>query len=127
MEIPASVLPIPFLSRWGRRPTTVVCYLLTGIAALSIAVTPSNYDGARTVLSMIGKLFVASAFTVLYFVVSEAYPTVVRSTGQGAGTLMGRVGSISAPYVADMLVKQIYLQFNNAFIHNIYILLKLIS
>ncbi|ODM90292.1 Organic cation transporter-like protein [Orchesella cincta] len=39
MEIPASVLPIPFLSKWGRRPTTVACYFLTGMAALSIAIT----------------------------------------------------------------------------------------
>jgi len=58
----------------------------------------------RTVLSMIGKLFVASAFSVLYLVVSEVYPTVARTTGQGASTLMGRFGSIAAPYVADLLV-----------------------
>ncbi|CAL8128173.1 unnamed protein product [Orchesella dallaii] len=103
MEIPASVLPIPFLSKWGRRPTTVACYCITGLAALSIAITPSEHETARTVLSMIGKLFVASAFTVLYLVVSEVYPTVARSTGQGAGTLMGRVGSIAAPFVADLL------------------------
>lgn len=105
MEVPASVLPIPFLTSWGRRPSTVVFYILTGLAALAIAATPASYEGVRTLLSMTGKLFVASAFTVLYLVVSEVYPTVVRSTGQAAGTLTGRFGSIGAPYVADMLVK----------------------
>lgn len=106
MEIPASVLPIPFLSRWGRRPTTVACYLFTGLSSLLIAITPMHSEGSRMVLSLIGKLFVASAFTVLYLVASEVYPTVVRTTGQGAGTLMGRFGSIVAPFVADLLVSK---------------------
>lgn len=104
MEIPAGLWPIPFLSRWGRRPTTVCCYLFTGIAAFAIVATPATWEATRTAFFMIGKLFVSSAFTVIYVVVSEVYPTVARTTGQGAGTMMGRFGSISAPFVADLLV-----------------------
>lgn len=40
MEIPACIVPVPFLSMWGRRPTTAICYFLTGAFAIAIAVTP---------------------------------------------------------------------------------------
>lgn len=39
---------------------------------------------------------------------SLVYPTLIRSTGQSAGTIMGRFGSIAAPYVADLLVGPLF-------------------
>ncbi|OXA43588.1 solute carrier family 22 member 6-B [Folsomia candida] len=103
MEIPACIVPVPFLSMWGRRPTTAICYFLTGAFAIAIAVTPPEYEMLRIVFTMGGKFFIAAAFNVIYLVIGEVYPTLIRSTGQSAGTIMGRFGSIAAPYVADLL------------------------
>jgi hypothetical protein len=36
-----------------------------------------------------GKFFIAAAFTAIYLVIGEVYPTVSRTTGQSTGTIMG--------------------------------------
>lgn len=59
----------------------------------------------RVIFTMGGKFFVAAAFQICYLVMGEVYPTLIRSTGQSTGTIMGRFGSITAPYVADLLVQ----------------------
>jgi len=104
MEIPACIVPMPFLSFWGRRPTSVLCFFLTGISSIAIAITPAEYETLRILFTMSGKFFVAAVFNVIYLIASEVYPTVARTTGQAGATIMGRFGSIAAPYVADLLV-----------------------
>ncbi len=69
-----------------------------------------EYEMLRVMFTMGGKFFIASAFTVIYLVIGEIYPTAMRSTGQSSGTIMGRFGSIAAPYAADLLVCNKFVQ-----------------
>jgi MFS family permease len=104
MEIPGSLMSMPFLSLWGRRPTAFLCFLFTGLSALAITAIPAQYETFRTVFITSGKFFIAAVFNAVALVATEVYPTESRTTGQSAANIMGRFGGIAAPYVADMLV-----------------------
>lgn len=51
---------------------------------------------------MTGKLFISGCFAVVYLLKAELYPTSERTTGLGCAVLVGRIGSISAPYIVDL-------------------------
>jgi len=54
---------------------------------------------------MSAKLFISSAFGIIYLLGAELYPTEMRTTGLAVGIFMGRMGAITAPYIADLLVR----------------------
>lgn len=47
---------------------------------------------------MMGKFAVTIAFSVVYGYTVELYPTVLRTTALGSCSMMGKIGSIIAPY-----------------------------
>ena len=59
----------------------------------------------KSILSQLGKFFETGSFGIIYVYAAELYPTVLRSTGMGLSSVMGRVGSILAPVVGRELVK----------------------
>jgi len=63
-----------------------------------------GYETFRIVLAMSAKLFISSAFAILYLLGAELYPTEMRTTGLAVGVFMGRCGAMTAPYIADMMV-----------------------
>lgn len=115
-----------------RTPTAALTFLVSGLACGVIAFLPegkivtrvmNSYDDdlvmplcvnmfielflelvwLRVTFSLIGKLFITGAFAVICIVIAELYPTSERATGYAAAALMGRIGSIAAPYVALMV------------------------
>merc|ERR1719443_1547685 len=50
------------------------------------------------------KLFVSAAFQLLYVFAIETFPTQLRSRGMALCTMVGRIGSISAPPVYGLFV-----------------------
>ena len=55
-------------------------------------------------LAMLGKLCIASAYQVIYLYGAELIPTEMRLFGLGTCNVMARFGSISCPYITDLLV-----------------------
>lgn len=47
---------------------------------------------------MTAKFAVTIAFSVVYGYTVELYPTVLRTTALGSCSMMGKIGSIVAPY-----------------------------
>ncbi len=58
----------------------------------------------RISLALCGKLFIACAFAIIYLLGAELYPTTMRTTGLGAAVMVGRFGSMTAPYFVDIKV-----------------------
>lgn len=56
-----------------------------------------------TTLAMTGKLCISAGFGVIYIYTAEMYPTPVRAIGLGAASMFARVGSLLAPFVADLV------------------------
>lgn len=64
---------------------------------------------------MMAKFAVTVAFSIVYGYTVELYPTVLRTTALGSCSVMGKIGSIVAPYF-------IYLR---KFLRNIFLCISL--
>jgi benzoate transport len=73
------------------------------LSTASFGVTPGNTAALLVAVLLTGFCLFTSA-TALYVVVPAAFPSSVRATGTGFSIGMGRVGSISAPLVAGLLI-----------------------
>ena len=54
-------------------------------------------------LNQVGKLGVTIGFTIIYIWCAELFPTVIRTSMIGVSSMLSRIGSISAPYISDMV------------------------
>lgn len=52
---------------------------------------------------MFGRTGISAVFAVIILQTAELFPTELRSSAIGTSSTMAHVGSISAPYIADLL------------------------
>ena len=52
---------------------------------------------------MVGKLGISAAYSSIYLMSAELFPTVIRNFGMGCSSSVGRVGSAVSPYIADLV------------------------
>ena len=102
IELPSMLLSVFALRMFPRR------YLLTTfmtLAALScIAVIFSHKQWLKTMFALTGKLGVTCAWDVMGLMEPEMYPTILRQTGMGASSVVGRIGSISGPFMRNLVI-----------------------
>ncbi len=53
---------------------------------------------------MTGKFLISMTFAIAYLYTAELFPTKVRNLAVGLASTFARIGSISAPYIVDLLV-----------------------
>jgi OCT family organic cation transporter-like MFS transporter 4/5 len=109
VEVPAVVVIIPLLSRLGR----VKCYSGTFIAGgiccmltalVTILTSGQGWAIALSVaIGIIGKFLISMTFAIAYLYTAELFPTKVRNLAVGLASTFARIGSISAPYIVDLL------------------------
>ncbi|XP_077295935.1 organic cation transporter protein-like isoform X2 [Arctopsyche grandis] len=102
VTIPGTLISIPLMRRFGRKPLMIGTLVLTSICLFAIAVIPADAQMWQVVLACIGDVGMFIAFIVVYLYASEMFPTVVRNVGIGLSSMMARVGSMVAPYVASL-------------------------
>ncbi|XP_037072004.1 solute carrier family 22 member 15-like [Pollicipes pollicipes] len=103
VEIPPMIVISWLLDKLGRRYTLSGMMLAGGICCVLILLLPGSYiddQGGRLTLSLIGKLCIATTFTVTYIFTGEVFPTSVRNTGFGIVNFCGRMAGIAYPFVA---------------------------
>lgn len=54
-------------------------------------------------IAMVGKFLISMTFAIAYLYTAELFPTKVRNVAVGMASTFARVGSISAPYIVDLL------------------------
>ena len=64
---------------------------------------------AVTTISLIGKCFIAGAFTTIHIFTTELFPTEIRNSGLGVSSVISSLGGIIAPFI-DPLVKKLYVR-----------------
>lgn len=64
------------------------------------------YTGSPVIvaLSLFGKFVIGGAYALIYLYATELMPTLLRTYGLGTASMVGRVGSIIAPFVVDLVV-----------------------
>ena len=76
--------------------------------------------GYQIACSLIGKMFATISFDVVFSYTSELFPTNSRSSAVGLCSTAGRIGSILAPIIANMV--SIPPEKRNLIIHKIELL-----
>ena len=107
-EAVACLAIIPALARLGRVKIYSGTFILSGVACLAVAVilwvAPANsYLGLIISLAMTGKFFISGTFALAYLYTAELFPTPVRNVAVGGASTFARIGSMSAPYIVDIL------------------------
>ena len=109
-EVVACVLIIPALSRYGRVKIYSGTFILGGIACIAVALVLWTTAKGSLVwlvitLAMTGKFLIAGTFALAYLYTAELFPTPVRNVAVGGASTFARIGSMSAPYIVDILGK----------------------
>lgn len=90
---------IPLIKYIGRRKLVISCNVTSSICLLFIVFVPEGVGSL--ILGCVGDLFCFMAYIVLYLYCSEMFPTVIRNAAVGISSMMARLGSMIAPFVAD--------------------------
>ncbi|CAH1251990.1 SLC22A5 [Branchiostoma lanceolatum] len=99
IEIPAYLMSIVILNKFGRRWPLCMLLLIGGVACIVAFFIPKHLSWMTTTLAMIGKFCITASFAVIYIFSAEIFPTVVRQIGMGMSSMSARVGGMVAPFV----------------------------
>lgn len=101
VDIPSYFLPILMLRYLGRRISATGLYMFTGVFLLMLLTTSD--PTIKMVYAMCGRFGISAVYAVITLHTAELFPTEVRSSALGTCSTMAHVGSISAPYIVDLL------------------------
>ncbi|XP_050674809.1 organic cation transporter protein isoform X2 [Leptidea sinapis] len=99
VEMPSYVIIMYYLDRVGHRALISAMMLLGGIACLVVVALPHG-STASTGVVMIGKLFISGSYSIIYKYSAELFPTVVRSSGVGLGSMCASVSGALTPLIS---------------------------
>ncbi|XP_041979924.1 organic cation transporter protein isoform X2 [Aricia agestis] len=99
VELPSYVIIIYCLDRIGHRALISTMMLLGGVSCLVVVALPHGSTSATGVV-MIGKLFISGSYSIIYKYSAELFPTVVRSSGVGLGSMCASVSGAFTPLIS---------------------------
>lgn len=98
VEMPSYTATILLLDRLGRRPLISFMMLSGGVCCITGAYLESGTTAATAVI-MLGKFFISGSFAIIYNYSAELFPTVVRNTGLGIGSMCARLSGTLTPLI----------------------------
>ena len=99
-EVPGYAISYLGMRFAGRRTTLSLSLLIGGVSCLiSSLVTNTNVS---TVFFLLGKFGATAGFGTTYLYTGELFPTQVRSLCVGVSSMVGRLGAILSPYIAQL-------------------------
>ncbi|KPI95922.1 PREDICTED: organic cation transporter protein-like [Papilio xuthus] len=103
IEIPGYATAVLILDRIGRKATLSGGFFLSAACNIAFAFIPSELNVVRLVIYLLGKFGISVVMTSLYLFTSELYPTEYRHTLLAFSSMIGRIGSISAPLTPALM------------------------
>ncbi|CAH2047631.1 unnamed protein product, partial [Iphiclides podalirius] len=103
IEIPGNFATVLLLDRIGRKPTLSGGFFLSAACNIIFAFTPNDLNVLRLVIYLLGKFGISVVMTALYLFTSELYPTEYRHSLLAFSSMVGRIGSISAPLTPALM------------------------
>ncbi|XP_055903956.1 organic cation transporter protein [Eupeodes corollae] len=103
VDIPCFAIPMILLKITGRRNTTMLLYFGAGSALLAVLAVPSDNPNLIVLFAMMGRFGITAVYSIVTLYTAELFPTSIRNSALGTCSTMAHVGSISAPYVVDVL------------------------
>ncbi|CAG9787563.1 unnamed protein product [Diatraea saccharalis] len=97
VEIPGFYSAVLILDRIGRKLTLCGGFFLSAACNIAFAFMPNELAVLRLIIFLLGKFGISVVVTSLYLFTSELYPTQYRHSLLGFSSMIGRIGSITAP------------------------------
>ncbi|XP_018799068.1 PREDICTED: organic cation transporter protein [Bactrocera latifrons] len=98
VEFPSYFTIMVVLDRLGRRPITSTLMIAGGLCCIVTAFIAQG-SNTSTGIVMMGKLFIAGSFAVIYNYSAELFPTVVRNSAMGLGSMCARFSGALTPLI----------------------------
>lgn len=98
VEYPSYIAIIFVLDILGRRSITSSLMLVGGLCCIIAAYIEQGTTVATSVV-MMGKLTIAGSFAVIYNYAAELFPTVVRNSAMGLGSMCARLSGALTPLI----------------------------
>ncbi|VVC31718.1 Hypothetical protein CINCED_3A010671 [Cinara cedri] len=97
IEIPSCLLYYLIMEKMSRKSSLSSTFILTAVTCVLYNVTPDELHWLKLSLYMVGKLAIAIAFSIVYMLTAEIFPTQLRATMVSMCSMIGRIGSMLAP------------------------------
>ncbi|CAG5027905.1 unnamed protein product [Parnassius apollo] len=101
IQIPGTIISIYANRVLGRKVTLMSSNCVTGLSCLLIMFVPDT-GAYHLTLGCIGLWGMSFSFATVYLYAGELFPTVVRNSGVGLASMVARIGSMVAPFVATL-------------------------
>ncbi|XP_017876340.1 organic cation transporter protein [Ceratina calcarata] len=102
VELPSYILMCFLMDRAGRRCVVCTFMLIGGVCCVIASTIPTGTDIAATsivTIVLFGKACIAGSFAVIYNYTAELFPTVVRNTALGIGSMCARLSGALTPMI----------------------------
>lgn len=103
IEIPGNLLAQLLLNRMKRRILLFVAFILAALSIIATQFIPKEYSWLVLLCFVIGKGAITVAFTTLSLYTAEQWPTNIRNTIMNTCSMIGRTGSMLAPFAAILV------------------------
>ncbi|XP_050348549.1 organic cation transporter protein-like [Nymphalis io] len=97
IEIPGFFTAVLVLDRVGRRATLSSGFFFSAVCNIVFVFIPNDLSVLRLIIYLLGKFGISMVMTSLYLYTSELYPTEFRHSLLAFSSMIGRIGSITAP------------------------------
>lgn len=111
IELPANVLGQFLLDHWKRKALLFTMYVMGAVSIIATSLIPKEHSWAVLLCFIVGKGAVSIAFTSIYLFVAEQFPTSIRNTIMNTCSMIGRIGSMLAPFVVILVSETFCLNF----------------
>ncbi|CAG9135425.1 unnamed protein product [Plutella xylostella] len=101
IQIPSNLFAIWMVRTFNRKTSTAIFFALGGIFIIILGCVPKIFWLTLT-LGSLGSACGAIFNTAIYIFTSELFPTVARNMGMGVCSMSMRIGSMIAPFVANV-------------------------
>lgn len=102
VEVPSYIFICFVMDRTGRRGLISALMLIGGICCISATTIPRDMaGGAATTVGIVlfGKACIAGSFAIIYNYTAELFPTVLRNTALGIGSMCARLSGALTPMI----------------------------
>ncbi|CAH2241431.1 organic cation transporter protein-like [Pararge aegeria] len=97
IEIPGFYTAVLVLDRIGRKVTLCIAFFFSAACNIAFVFIPNDLFVLRLVIFLLGKFGISTVMTSVYLYTSELYPTEYRHSLLAFSSMVGRLGSITAP------------------------------
>ncbi len=105
IEVPSYVASIYAVKWIGCRKTLIATMFGAALGCWACPLVSAAFPDTPLLgvaAAMAGKFCVTASFAVVYVYATQLFPTVVRSIALGSSSVVGRLGSICAPYIGEL-------------------------